>query len=83
MSVRTTITLDEDVIERIKDESRSRGTSFKATINDLLRTALLQPSQKPVKADFHVTTVSMGSYPGLDYDDIEGLIEYGEGPMHR
>jgi hypothetical protein len=25
----------------------------------------------------------MGVFPGLNYDDVESLIEYSEGPEHR
>jgi hypothetical protein len=25
----------------------------------------------------------MGLFPGLNYDDVESLIEYSEGPEHR
>jgi len=82
MSIRTTVTLDEDVLERVKAESRTRGTSFKATINDLLRAALLKPAPASRLA-FPGGATRMGVHPFLDYDDIEGLIEYGEGPMHR
>jgi hypothetical protein len=83
MSVRTTVTLDEDVLQRVKDESRSRGVSFKETLNDLLRTALLKTDQEPPQRSFHIQAVALGAHPWLDYDDIEGLIEYGEGPLHR
>ncbi len=81
MSIRTTVTLDDDVVERVKSESRSRGMSFKATINDLLRSALVKP--EPMKRDLPGPTTKMGQHPYLDYDDVEGLIEYGEGVMHR
>lgn len=84
MSTRTTVTLDDDVIERVKRESRSRGASFKETLNDLLRTALAiggggQPPERTLK----IRPFSMGHRPGLNYDDIESLIEYGEGDRHR
>ncbi|HEY3939707.1 MAG TPA: hypothetical protein VGL97_19895 [Bryobacteraceae bacterium] len=45
MSVRTTVTLDEDVLERVKKVSQSRGISFKNTLNSLLRAALIQSNQ--------------------------------------
>jgi Arc/MetJ family transcription regulator len=41
MSVRTTVSLDDDVVARVKRESLSRGASFRDTLNDLLRAALL------------------------------------------
>lgn len=40
MSIRTTVTLDEDVLERVKAESRARGLSFRETFNQLLRLGL-------------------------------------------
>jgi hypothetical protein len=42
MSIRTTGTLDDGLLERVKRESRSREASFSATLNDLLREALQQ-----------------------------------------
>ena len=75
------MTLDEDVLERVKRESRSRGMSFKATLNDLLRTALLKPD--PVTRSLNGPATKMGQHPYLDYDDVEGLIEYGEGLRHK
>jgi hypothetical protein len=81
MSIRTTVTLDEDVLERVKAESRSRGMSFKATLNDLLRNALLRPA--PLKRNLQAPATKMGQHPYLDYDDTESLIEYGEGERHR
>ena len=82
MSIRTTVKLDEDVLERVKAESRTRGASLKATINDLFRTALLKPAPASDR-DFPGPATRMGVHPLLDYDDIDGLIEYCEGPLHR
>jgi hypothetical protein len=47
MSIRTTVTLDEDVVARVRRESLSRGASFRDTLNDLLRAALLGVDYKP------------------------------------
>ena len=83
MSIRTTVTLDDDVLERVKQESRSRGASFRDTINELLRIALLQTQAQPQRREFKVRPMHMGAIPGLNYDDIEGLISYAEGEDHR
>jgi hypothetical protein len=82
MSIRTTVTLDEDVLERVKEVSKSTGTSFKDALNNLLRSALVQPNEVPTR-NLKLQTSNMGYYPHLNYDDIEGLIEYAEGPWHR
>lgn len=84
MSIRTTVTLDDDVMDRVKDESRRRGASFKDTLNDLLRTALVDLDKPRDPTPFEIKPLSLGPRrPGLNYDNIESLIEYGEGPFHR
>ena len=83
MSTRTTVTLDEDVLERIKRESRARGESFKDTLNDLLRVALTDLENRPKHRTLKIKPFAMGYKPGLNYDSVESLIEYGEGELHR
>lgn len=83
MSIRTTVTLDEDVLERLKDESRTRGASFRDTLNDLLRVALAAQARPPFKRTLKIKPTKMGVFPGLNYDDVESLIEYSEGLDHR
>jgi len=83
MSIRTTVTLDDDVRERVLLESRTRGASFRNTLNDLLRTALLKPANRGQREPFVVRPSHMGQYPGLNYDSIESLLECGEGAFHR
>jgi hypothetical protein len=79
MSIRTTVTLDEDIVERIKQESREKGDSFKETLNNLLRFALsakFERSRKPFKVrPFH----NMEPVPGLNFDKISELLDYAEG----
>jgi hypothetical protein len=41
------VTLDDDAAVRVKRESQSRGSSFRDTLNDLLRAALLDGSNEP------------------------------------
>ncbi len=49
--------------------------------NYLLRLALRKLSA-PVRRRFRVKARHMGYRPGLNYDDIEWLLEYGEGGHH-
>ena len=83
MSIRTTITLDEDVVARVKRESLSRGASFRDTLNDLLRAALLGIDYQTRPRAVAILPTHMGYKPGLNYDNIEALLEYGEGDRHR
>ena len=83
MSIRTTVSLDDDVAARVKRESLSRGASFRDTLNDLLRAALLAIEYKPRRRALAIRPTHMGHKPGLNYDSIESLLEYGEGDRHR
>jgi len=83
MSISTTVTLDDDVVSRVKRESQSRGTSFRNTLNDLLRAALLGVDNKPRRRALIIKPTHMGHRPGLNYDNIESLLEYGEGDQHK
>jgi hypothetical protein len=82
MGIRTTVTLDEDVIERVKQQSRARGSSFRETLNELLRAGLMADTQ-PKRRKLNIVPHHGGYYPGLNYDCTEELLEYLEGPFHR
>ncbi len=76
--MRTTLTLDEDVAAKLTAESRRTGESFKATVNRLLRLALLSATRTKAALPFAVEPTSLGLRQGLSYDDVWGLIEQVE-----
>ena len=80
MSIRTTLTLDEDVYERLQEESRSRGLPFKQTLNEVIRVVL---HAKIPKRTMTIETFDMGALPGLDYDNIGELLEQIEGAQYK
>jgi hypothetical protein len=77
------VTLDQDVYDRAKDFSKTRGIPFREALNELVRTGLRAEIAPKPRKPFQIKPLHMGVVPGLDYDDIEGLLEYGEGPYHR
>jgi len=82
--VRTTLTLDEDVIARLKAEARRTGRSFKQVVNECLRRGLLRPRPAPGRASFRVVARDLGALrPGLSLDNIAEVLEIAEGPLHR
>ena len=83
MSIRTTVTLDQDVFDRATDLSKARGIPFRRALNDLVRAGLQAESASRPKRRFRVEPQHMGVRPGLNYDNIESLIELGEGERHR
>ena len=83
MSFRTTVTLDDDVVERVKSESRARGASFRETLNDLLRLALATRKSQPDRKPFKIKPFKSGWNPDLNLDCSARLLEQLEGPDYR
>ncbi|MBI3975840.1 MAG: DUF2191 domain-containing protein [Armatimonadetes bacterium] len=81
--MRTTLTLDEDVADKLKAEVRRSGRSFKETVNALLRLALNVRRQIAPKDPFTIRARPLGLRPGLNYDKVNELVEQLEGPLHR
>lgn len=73
--MRTTLTLDRDVADRLEREMRRTGKGMKATINEALRTGL-GIAGKPVKPPpFKVTAFVSGLQPGIDPDKMNQLVD--------
>lgn len=82
-TIRTTITLEEDVAAGVQREIRRTGRPFKVVINELLRTALhLKKTPRP-DPGLRIKARPLGIRAGLDYDRITQLLDDIEGPAHR
>jgi hypothetical protein len=81
--VRTTLTLDEDVIAKLREDMRRTGKSFKETVNENLRMGFANKSSMKPKR-FVVRPKSLGPLPpGMSLDCASALIDELEGPLHR
>jgi len=80
--MRTTLTLDEDVAAKLQAEARKSGRSLKETVNRVLRLGLNSKKDAPLKP-FKVRAWRMGARPGLNFDNIEELLDQLDGPMRR
>lgn len=80
--VRTTLTVDDDVMRLLKKEMRQTGVSFKAAVNHFLRLGLTNSKPRGRKP-FRVTPRELGLPPGLSYDNVGQLLESIEGATHR
>ena len=78
--MRTTLTLDDDVATLLHKEARKSGEPFKQIVNRFLRLGLVA-SKQPARKPFKVTPINLGL--PRDFDKVEDLIEYLEGPEHR
>ncbi len=83
MGMRTTLTLDEDNVTKLRDEMARSGKSLKETVNTCLRRGFELPSEDDLEAPFKVEPRAMCARPGFDLDDIGGLLEVLDGVGHR
>ena len=82
--MRTTVVLDDDVLERLQAESQIREASFRGTLNDVIRDGLAVAEQRRNSATpFRVRPRAIGLRPGLSYDSVSRLLELGEGEDAR
>jgi hypothetical protein len=73
--MRTTLTLDPDVAERLRKEMRRTGRGLKALVNEALRVGLGGAGRPSHAARFTVKARDLGLRPGLDPDRINQLVD--------
>ena len=74
--MRTTLTLADDVADRLLELQKKQGLTLKEAVNQTLRAGLERQMAHPApkRPKFKVRSRA-GIRPGLNYDDIGGLIE--------
>jgi hypothetical protein len=80
MSMRTTLTLDDDVLKAAKRRAREQDRSLKDVINEALRhgLALSDAHRRPSAYAFRLKTVAGRLLPGVDLADRDKLFELME-----
>jgi predicted transcriptional regulator len=73
--MRTTVTLDPDVVAALQRAARERGTSFKAVLNDAVRRGL---SGEPTRRPYRTPSRNMGLRAGFDIDKALALVAADE-----
>ena len=82
--MRTTVVLEDDVLDRLQAETRTREASFRTTLNDVIRDGLAVAEQRRSGATaFRVKPRGMGLKPGFSYDSVSALLALGEGDDAR
>ena len=82
-AMRTTLTLDDDIVAALDELTRQQpGLTFKKAVNEMLRTGLQLRAQAAPVAPFRVVARNLGQHAGLNYDNINSLLENLEGPAH-
>ena len=80
MSVRTTVTLEDDVYQSLQEVSAKSLKSLKDVINDAIRIGLKAPIGERT---FGVTPRDLGFRPGLNFDKVNELLDVIEGPDRK
>jgi hypothetical protein len=77
--MRTTLSIDDDVLERARAAAAKLHTPFKAIVNEALRAGLDQV-EKPAKQRSYTTKPhKMGLRQGRNLDNIQELLAQTEG----
>ena len=81
--MRTTLTLDDDVATKLRDEMARSRRSMKEVLNTFLRRGLDAPRDEDLETPFSVDARPMGLRDGVDLDDISSLLDLLDGAGRR
>ena len=74
--MRTTLTLEDDLAERLKERARRRRISFKEAVNDAIRRGLTAPDRVgEAPPPFRVETFHSAFQPGVDPLRLNQLVD--------
>lgn len=77
--MRTTLTINDDILDQLKIEAaKEKGKPFKEIVNETLRLGLRARQSEP-KKPFKIRSKQMGLRPGLNYDNIQELLDQIDG----
>ena len=77
--MRTTLNLDEDVLDKARALSGTLNTPFRQVVNEALRVGLRAVEQPATQKPYRTQPHKMGLKAGRNLDDIQGLIAEMEG----
>lgn len=81
--MRTTLTLDDELADKLKLEAARSGRTFKETVNDSIRLGLKAARAAREMPRFQVRPRDLKPKPGVDFENVSALLEEAEGPWHR
>ena len=81
--MRTTLSIDDDVIERARAVAAQLRTPFRIIINEALRAGLDQVEQPAKQQPYKTEPHAMGLRPGRSLDNIQELLAQIEGEDFR
>ncbi|HEV2840481.1 MAG TPA: hypothetical protein VGW39_04070 [Chthoniobacterales bacterium] len=73
--MRTTLTLEDGLVAKLRASARKRNLSLKQVINEALRNGLQATAAPKKTKPFRIKSFSMGVMPGVDYDKINQFLD--------
>lgn len=74
--MRTTLTLDNDLAEKLRELARQNRSSFKRVVNETLRAGLrARAKPKPPVQKFRVKASPCGFRPGVDVAKLNQMLD--------
>ncbi len=73
VSVRTTLTLDDDLAAQLQNEAARQRLPFKQVVNKAIRLGLRAGTPPSERKPFHTQARSLGLKPGFDPDKLGQL----------
>jgi hypothetical protein len=81
--MRTTLTIDDDVLDKAKAVAAKLHVPFRRVVNEALRTGLQTVADPPRTRSYHTRAHKMGLKAGRNLDNIQALLSQIEGEDHR
>lgn len=80
--MRTTLTIDDDIADRIEERRRREGQSLKEVVNGLLREGLRHDQRPPEARKYRTKTHKLHLRPGFDAARLNRLVDELETDTH-
>ena len=81
--MRTTLSMDDDVLDRARAIAAALGVPFRRVVNEALRAGLQTLEDLPRTRVYHTSPHQMGLKAGRNLDNIQALLSQIEGEDHR
>ena len=80
--MRTTVRLDDNLLDQAKREAQLRGQTLTSLIDEGLRLVLAQPKHRPRRKRYVIPVSKMSGWvwPGIDINNSAALLDIMEDP---
>ena len=81
--MRTTLTIDDDVLDEARSVAKRIKAPFRRVVNDAIRAGLKTVERPAMAREYRTEPRRMCLKEGQNLDDIQGLLAQIEGEDHR